>query len=373
MPTTTRSTRRGRSSTRSRAATRPRPSAPRRRSASPTPRIPVDELFWGVRRVLDEPRRRRPAGRRVRGPALGRADDARPGRAPRRDAPAPILLLCTARDELLETATAGPRSPAAPPSSSTGSRPTRRAELAPASPGAPCRPATLRTIVETAGGNPLFLEQMLAMIQDAPRRRRRRPADDPRAPLGPARPARRRPARGRRHGIGRRARFPRGGCRRARARRAPARRSRGPGRPQAAPARPVARRGHDHRRGYTFQHILIRDAAYAGLLKRAPRGAARAVRGVGRRGERRPRAASTRRSSATTSSRRTATRRARAARRPRPRASAARASERLRSAGRRASPAATCRPPRTCSGARRRCFRRSTRTGSTCCSTSARR
>ena len=29
-------------------------------------------------------------------------------------------------------------------------------------------PATLRTIVETAGGNPLFLEQMLAMIQDAP-------------------------------------------------------------------------------------------------------------------------------------------------------------------------------------------------------------
>ena len=58
--------------------------------------------------------------------------------------------------------------------------------------GSAMPPATLRTIVETAGGNPLFLEQMLAMLQDAPGGDVAVPPTIQRPPLCPARPARRR-------------------------------------------------------------------------------------------------------------------------------------------------------------------------------------
>ena len=148
-------------------------------------------------------------------------------------------------------------------------------------------PATLRTIVETAGGNPLFLEQMLAMLQDAPdgdvtvpptisallSARLDRLGDTQREVVGTASvvgqvfpeaavvelvPDTRRP------------RVPDdlGGLQRRRLLQ-----------PHAA----VMTTGP----AFAFQHILIRDTAY-GASSSGARGAARAVRRLGRRGERRP-------------------------------------------------------------------------------------
>ena len=105
-------------------------------------------------------------------------------------------------------------------------------------------------------------------------------------------------ARGARAGLGGRARLPRGGGRRARRRSPSAARARAHlGGARAAPASsaPHAPSWATTTR-YRFQHILIRDAAYRRLLKRARARAARAVRGLGRPRERRPRAASSRRS-----------------------------------------------------------------------------
>jgi class 3 adenylate cyclase len=128
---------------------------------------PVDELFWGLRRVC--------AQIAASGPLVLAFEDLHWAEPTLLDlvehlaaTPAPVLLVCTTRDEVSGdgegwAATAG------------GTRieldrlsPEEAAELAAALAGAAVPAATLRTIVETAGGNPLFLEQMLAMLQDAP-------------------------------------------------------------------------------------------------------------------------------------------------------------------------------------------------------------
>ena len=334
---------------------------------------PVDELFWGLRRRARPDRRRRPARHRVRGLALGRADDARPGRASGGDARP--RSSSSARPATRSPATAGSPGQARGSSSSTGSRLRRPRSSRPDSPGRPFPPPTLRRIIDTAGGNPLFLEQMLAMMQDAPGGDVAVPADDPRAALGPPRPPRRRPARGRRHRVGRRPGLRPGRRRRARARRAPARRPRRPDRPRAAAADPAARRGHDapapayklpahpdpRRRlrgppeARSARELHERFVAWADEVNgdRAER-----VRGdprlPPRAGPRLPRGAGT-------------------ARRPRPRVSGGGPPS---GCGRRAgaaSRAATCRPPRTCSGGRPPSCPPSTRTGSTSCPTWARR
>ena len=124
-------------------------------------------------------------------------------------------------------------------------------------------PAELRErIAAAAGGNPLFLTEMLAMAEA--RRRGRRPADAARAARGPPRPARRSGA------------LPcssaapsRESCSTA----APSRRS--PDEPQVTPRlaalsggliRPDRAQlpGDD---GFRFRHLLIRDAAYDALPK----------------------------------------------------------------------------------------------------------
>jgi class 3 adenylate cyclase/tetratricopeptide (TPR) repeat protein len=128
---------------------------------------PVDELFWGVRRVL--------AHVAAAGPLVVAFEDLHWAEPTMLDlvehlaaTPAPVLLLCTTRDEV-----SGEGDGWAATSGGTVIELDRlsaeeAAELAAGIVGTVVPPATLRAIVETAGGNPLFLEQMLAMLQDAP-------------------------------------------------------------------------------------------------------------------------------------------------------------------------------------------------------------
>jgi class 3 adenylate cyclase/tetratricopeptide (TPR) repeat protein len=128
---------------------------------------PVDELFWGLRRVL--------ARIAASGPLVVAFEDLHWAEPTMLDlvehlaaTPAPVLVLCTTRDEVSGdgdgwAATAGGTVIELDQLSAE-----EAAELAAGVAGAAVPPATLRTIVETAGGNPLFLEQMLAMLQDAP-------------------------------------------------------------------------------------------------------------------------------------------------------------------------------------------------------------
>jgi class 3 adenylate cyclase/tetratricopeptide (TPR) repeat protein len=227
---------------------------------------PVDELFWGLRRVLA----RIAAG----GPLVVAFEDLHWAEPTMLDlvehlaaTPAPVLVVCTARHELADddgwAGQAGGTTIELDPLSAG-----EAAELAAGLAGSTLPPATLRTIVETAGGNPLFLEQMLAMIHDAPG------ADVAVPPTIHALLSARldRLDGGQREVVG-------------------AASVVGQVFPEAAVVElvPDGRRpavsddlgGLERRRlvqshpavmtagpAYTFQHILIRDAAYAGLLKR---------------------------------------------------------------------------------------------------------
>ena len=64
--------------------------------------FPVEELFWAVRRLLTHLAGRPPGRLRRRGRPLGRADAARPDRAPGRGVRRACLVLCPTRPELLE-------------------------------------------------------------------------------------------------------------------------------------------------------------------------------------------------------------------------------------------------------------------------------
>ncbi|HSD03825.1 MAG TPA: AAA family ATPase [Gaiellales bacterium] len=128
---------------------------------------PVDELFWGLRRVL--------ARIAASGPLVVAFEDLHWAEPTMLDlvehlaaTPAPVLLVCTTRDEISGegdgwAATAGGTLIELDRLSTT-----EAAQLAAGIAGASVSPQILRTIVETAGGNPLFLEQMLAMLQEAP-------------------------------------------------------------------------------------------------------------------------------------------------------------------------------------------------------------
>jgi class 3 adenylate cyclase/tetratricopeptide (TPR) repeat protein len=128
---------------------------------------PIDELFWGVRRVL--------ASVAAAGPLVVAFEDlhwAEPTMLELIEhlaaTPAPVLVLCTTRDEVSGegdgwAATAGGTVIELDRLSAD-----EAAEMAAGIAGTAVSPQTLRAIVETAGGNPLFLEQMLAMLQDAP-------------------------------------------------------------------------------------------------------------------------------------------------------------------------------------------------------------
>ena len=128
---------------------------------------PVDELFWGLRRVL--------ARIAAAGPLVVAFEDLHWAEPTMLDlvehlaaTPAPVLLLCTTRDEVSGEGDSWAATAGGTVVELDRLSPEEAAELAAGIAGTDIPPATLRTIVETAGGNPLFLEQMLAMLQDAP-------------------------------------------------------------------------------------------------------------------------------------------------------------------------------------------------------------
>jgi len=128
---------------------------------------PVDELFWGLRRVL--------ARIAASGPLVVAFEDLHWAEPTMLDlvehlaaTPAPVLLVCTTRDEISGEREGWAATAGGAVIELDRLSPDEAAQLAAGIAGAAIPPATLRTIVETAGGNPLFLEQMLAMIQDAP-------------------------------------------------------------------------------------------------------------------------------------------------------------------------------------------------------------
>ena len=202
---------------------------------------------------------------------------------------APILLLCLARPDLFDTrpSWAAPR-PRASLVTLSALEPHESAALVEGlMHDAPVSPALRDRIVHAAEGNPLFVEQMLAMLADDPDAAEEAvPADDPRAPGGPHRPA----------GAGRASRSPASVGRGAavpprRGREAAAgghgRSRRHAARPHAQgahPARPLALRG---RRRLPLQpcadpgrRLRIRAE---GASRRAPRAACVLARGARRR------------------------------------------------------------------------------------------
>ena len=130
-------------------------------------------------------------------------------------------------------------------------------------------PDLLGRITEAAEGNPLFVEQLLAMITENGARdgRARDPAVDPRAPRCAARPPSAGRARGDRGRIGdRQGVLARRRLRPSR-RRGPRLRRRQPHDPRAEGAHRAGALDLSAEDGFQFRHILIRDAAYLGVPK----------------------------------------------------------------------------------------------------------
>ena len=205
---------------------------------------------------------------------------------------APILIVCLARPDLLDRhpdlALAGRVGHAGP-----ALAPEAEELLEHLRGEVEVEPALLSRITEAAEGNPLFVEQLLAMITEngAARGRPRDPAVDPRPARRAPRPARARGARRDRVGVGRRQ-----GVLARRGRRADGRRR---ARPVGASLMTLARKEFieparsifPSEDGFRFRHILIRDAAYLGVPKETRARPARAVRRLarandGRAGER---------------------------------------------------------------------------------------
>jgi class 3 adenylate cyclase/tetratricopeptide (TPR) repeat protein len=127
---------------------------------------PVEELFWGVRSVL--------ANIAVSSGLVVVFEDlhwAEPTMLELVEhlaaTPAPMLVVCTTRDEVAGEGAGWAATLGGTVIELDRLSPEEATELAAGLAGTAIPPATLRTIVETAGGNPLFLEQLLAMLQDA--------------------------------------------------------------------------------------------------------------------------------------------------------------------------------------------------------------
>ena len=144
--------------TRATSASRPRRARGRDAAARARDRLALPPVLRGeCARAAARPRlRRRP---------LGGADLPRAGRAPRRQGEGPILVVCLAREELLEeTARRSSRHARTPSGScSTRSRPTRPTRSLEGLGGAILESDQRARVVEAAEGNPLFLEQLLAL------------------------------------------------------------------------------------------------------------------------------------------------------------------------------------------------------------------
>ena len=128
--------------------------------------FPVDELLWGIRRMVED--------MAARSPLVLALDDLHWAEPIMLDlvehllaAAAPVLILATARHELLDVRDGWGSDPAAVTIELSQLSPEEATELAASLVGDGVSPEQLAKIIATADGNPLFLEQMLAMIQDA--------------------------------------------------------------------------------------------------------------------------------------------------------------------------------------------------------------
>ena len=263
----------------------------RRCSASPTSPCPTDEIAWAVRKTLR-------AGRRtsVRSSSSGTTCT---GREPAFldlvehvadwSRGAPILLLCMARPELLDRR----------PGWAGGKVNATTVLLEPLSAEetdelieqlAPLDPGLRARIREAAEGNPLFVEEMLALVAGLGRRRRRRAADDPGAARRAARPARASPSARCSSAARSRARSSTA----ARSRRSRPTSTQVPQRLLALVRKELVRPDAPTLAGddaFRFRHLLIRDAAYDALPKAVRAELHRALRRVARAPRRRRRRA----------------------------------------------------------------------------------
>ena len=284
----------------------------------------------------------------------------------------PVLILCTARHDLLEERPSWADGARRAGSSSVRSTPSDAGAMVEAcSAGRGIPPAVLERVTRAAEGNPLFVEQLVSMLVDEGTLRRVegdwRLADE----VGeiPVPPTIQALLAARLDRLGREERaviepasviglvFQESAVRwlAPEAVQAGRCRSTSSALDRKQLVHPTAPEPTTTRR-YRFHHILIRDAAYNGQLKRARAGAPRAVRRVGRRPAT-PTAtgrSSSRRSSATTSSRPTATWPSSVRSTSTGSSSACGPPSAWRRPVVEPSPGATCRRPPTCSAAPRR-------------------
>ena len=219
-------------------------------------------------------RRRAPAGRRGRRPAVGRARVRRPRRARRRplarraDLPA-LRRAHRAARRPSRTGAAGSSMRRRSCSSRSATSELRDADRQPARRDATSTPTLRERITAASAGNPLYVEEMLAMVREQRRTATtRRAADDPGAAAGAhrlARPRRAGRARARQRSRARSSTRGRRGARR-RTRLRPALETHlatSSARSSIRPERSLIP-GED---AYRFRHLLIREAAYAAMPK----------------------------------------------------------------------------------------------------------
>ena len=210
---------------------------------------------------------RRPLVVRLRRHPLGRGDLPRPGRARRRP------LARRADPRALHGA---PR--ASRPAARLGRRQAQRDRPSCSSRSPPRRRRSCSTllgveddelrakVIAAAEGNPLFVEEMLALVERLARRRGRRAADDPGAARRAARPARSKRAERARVRLRRGADLPprrRAGARSGRGRSCRSGSSRSCARSSFA----RTSRSSPGEDAFRFRHLLIREAAYEALPK----------------------------------------------------------------------------------------------------------
>jgi predicted ATPase/class 3 adenylate cyclase len=129
--------------------------------------FPVEEIFWAARKLLEALAADRPVIVVFEDVHWAESTFLDLIEQVRETAQAPILVLCTARPELLESRPEWSEGPAAARVSLEALSADQSATVAENLLGAGLDASTRRRIADTAEGNPLFVEQMVSMLIDA--------------------------------------------------------------------------------------------------------------------------------------------------------------------------------------------------------------